>query len=267
MSYNEGMSPADYAAVSGNNNRNGLFGDDLLGLIVLFALFGGGWGGGFGGGFGGGGGGLVSAWNGVETRTAIHDGFTFNNIERGIQAIQQGICDSTYALNNALMNGFHGVDNAICNLGYNVQSGFNSIGHQISDCCCTTQRAIDNVRYDMATQACDTRNVIQNSTRDILESNNANTRAILDFLTQDKISTLTAENQALKFQASQTAQNAFITANQEAQTATLLRRLGADCPTPAYVVQPPTPVNFPTNGCGQVQFGGGWGNSPCGCCA
>ncbi|MBQ4606778.1 MAG: hypothetical protein IJB15_08720, partial [Clostridia bacterium] len=144
MSYNEGMSPADYAAVSGNNNRNGLFGDDLLGLIVLFALFGGGWGGGFGG-FGGGGGGLVSAWNGVETRTAIHDGFTFNNIERGIQAIQQGICDSTYALNNALMTGFHGVDNAICNLGYNVQSGFNSIGHQISDCCCTTQRAIDNV--------------------------------------------------------------------------------------------------------------------------
>ena len=162
------------------------------------------------------------------------------------------------------MQGFHGVDRAVCDLGYNVQGGFNALGHQISDCCCQTQRAIDGVRYDMATQACDTRNTIQNTTRDIIENQNANSRAILDFLTQDKIATLTAENQSLKFQASQTAQNAFITANQEAQTATLLRRLGADCPTPAYVVQPPTPVTFPTNACGQVQFGG-YGN--CGCCA
>lgn len=78
-----------------------------------------------------------------------------------------------------------------------------------------------------------------NSTRDLLENNNNNTRAILDFLTQDKISTLTAENQALKFQASQTAQNAFITANQDAQTAELIRRLGADCPSPAYIVPNP----------------------------
>ena len=112
----------------------------------------------------------------------------------------------------------------------------------------------------MATQACDTRNVIQNSTRDILESNNANTRAILDFLTNDKISTLQAENQNLKLQASQAAQNAFITANQEAQTAELIRRLGADCPVPAYVVQPPAQVSFPVNSCGQFTGYGG-----CGC--
>lgn len=255
MSYNEGLSPADYAAINGgNNNRNGLFGDDLLGLIVLFALFGGGWGGGFGGGFGGGG--LASAWNGVETRTAIHDGFTFNNIERGIQAIQQGICDSTYALNNALMTGFHGVDNAICNLGYNVQSGFNSIGHQISDCCCENRAAIAQVRYDLATQACDTRNTIQNTTRDIIDNQNANSRALMDFLVQDKISTLQAENQALKLKASQSEQNAYLTATIDASRAELIRRLGADCPTPAYVVQPPTPVTFPTNCCGQSTFGG-----------
>ena len=91
------------------------------------------------------------------------------------------------------------------------------------------------------------------STRDIIDSQNAGTRAILDFLTQDKISTLTAENQALKFQASQTAQNAFITANQDAQTAELIRRLGADCPIPAYVVPNPNCCyNYavPTNNCG-----------------
>ena len=86
--------------------------------------------------------------------------------------------------------------------------------------------------------------------RDITDNANANTRSIMDFLVNDKISTLTAENQALKFAASQASQNAFITANQEAQTATLLRRLGAECPTPAYVVQPPTPVHFPYNNCG-----------------
>ena len=143
-----------------------------------------------------------------------------------------------------------------------MQSGFNSLGHQLSDCCCQTQRAIDGVNYNLATQACDTRRAISDSTRDIIENQNCNTRSILDFSVNDKIATLTAENQALKFQASQTAQNAFITANQEAQTAELIRRLGADCPVPAYVVQPPVQVSFPTNCCGQFS---GYNNNGCGC--
>ena len=91
----------------------------------------------------------------------------------------------------------------------------------------------------MATQACDTRRAIADTTRDIIENQNNNTRSILDFLVQDKLSTLQSENQALKFAASQAEQNAFITANQSAQTAELIRRLGADCPIPAYVVPNP----------------------------
>ena len=162
------------------------------------------------------------------------------------------------------------MDTAVCNLGYQTQAGFNSLGAQLSECCCQTQRAIDGVnynlatqsaatqnaiqgiRYDLATQACDTRNTIQNSTRDIIDNANANSRAILDFLTQDKIATLTAENQSLKFQASQTAQNAYLTANQEAQTAELIRRLGRDCPTPAYLVPNPNCcyTNYGYGGCG-----------------
>lgn len=233
---------------SNNNNNDGLFGGGSggwLGILLLIALLGGGLGfGGFGG-FGGGGAGLLA------TRADINEGFALNNITSGITAIQQGICDATYAINNGLrdvgmnmMQGFNGVERGFCDLS-----------HQLSDCCCENRAAIAQVRYDIATQACDTRNLIQNTTRDLMDNQNANTRAILDFLTTDKISTLTAENQALKFQASQAAQNAFITANQDAQTATLLRRLGADCPTPAYLVQPPTPINFPLNGCGTVQFG------------
>jgi hypothetical protein len=118
----------------------------------------------------------------------------------------------------------------------------------------------------MATQACDTRNLIQNTTRDIIDNANANNRALLDFLVNDKISTLQAENQSLKFKASQAEQNAFITANQQAQTAELIRRLGADCPQPAYVVQPPQPVTFPTNCCGGVSYANfGYNNGGCGC--
>ncbi len=226
----------------------------LIGLLIVASLFGGGWG--FGGGFGGGGGAL----NGVLTRADLASGCSFNNLENGVRGIQQGICDSTYALNNSIMSGFHGVDNALC-----------SIGHQISDCCCTTQNAIQNVRYDMATQACDTRNLIQNVARDITDNANANTRSIMDFLVNDKISTLTAENQALKFQASQANQNNYIAATIDAGVAEILRRTGHSCPTAAFLVQPPTPINFPTNGCGTVQFGinggSGYGGCGCGCAA
>lgn len=237
------LTAADVAAVTGNNN-GGMFGNDWAWIIILL-LFG------YGGrGFGGGNGGEPCATQ-ADVRSAVDQQTLISKLDN----MTYGIADSTFAVNNTITNGFHGVDNAICNLGYNVQSGFNSIGHQISDCCCATQRAIDNVRYDMATQACDTRNTIQNTTRDIIDNQNANSRAILDFLTQDKIATLTAENQNLKFAASQANQNAVLMAAMDANTATILRRTGAECPAPAYIVQPPTPVSFATNGCGQAQFG------------
>ena len=258
------MTPADIAACTGNSNNNGWgFGGDGAWWIIILLLFG--WGGrGFGNGFGGGydgGGNGCGCCNPCATQADVRAAVDQQTLISKLDQQTYGLADSTYALNNTINQNFRGVDNAICNLGFNVQSGFNTLGYQLSDCCCQTQRAIDGVRYDMATQACDTRNTIQNTTRDIIDNANANSRAILDFLTTDKINTLTAENQALRFQASQTAQNAFITANQEAQTAELIRRLGADCPQPAYVVQPPQPVTFPTNCCGTVNYA----SNGCGC--
>ena len=203
------------------NNGGGMFGNDWA-WIVLFILFGG-WGRGFGGqGYGGGQGAPCATQ--ADVRAAVDQQTLISKLDQQTY----GLADSTYALNNAITNGFHGVDNALC-----------GIGHQISDCCCATQRAIDGVNYNLATQSCETRQMIQTASRDIIDNANCNTRAILDFLTQDKIATLTAENQNLKFAASQAAQNAFITANQEAQTAELIRRLGRDCPVPAYVVPNP----------------------------
>ena len=230
---------SDIAAVTGGNRNNGgMFGGDWSAWIILFLLFGmfgGGWGNGFGG-FGVGGG---TGFQGYATRADINEGFALNGITNGITAIQQGICDSTYALNNS------------------ITGGFNSVSRQMADCCCTTQRAIDGVNFNMAKGFCDLGNVVNNSTRDILENNNTNTRAILDFLTNDKIATLTAENQSLKLSASQANQNAVLMAAMDANKAEILRRTGAECPTPAYVVQPPTPVRFPWNdcGCGGNAFG------------
>lgn len=228
---------ADIAAVTDGNRNNGMFGGDWSAWIILFLLFGlfgnGGWGG-FGGGFGNGGG---AGFQGYATRADINEGFALNGITNGITAIQQGICDSTYALNNA------------------ITGGFNTLGAQMADCCCTTQRAIDGVNFNMAKGFCDLSNVVNNGTRDILENNNSNTRAILDFLTNDKIATLTAENQALRLTASQANQNAVLMAAMDANKAEILRRTGAECPTPAYVVQPPTPVRFPYSDCGCGNFG------------
>lgn len=234
-------------AYGGGYGSNGMWGDNFLSWIIILLLFGGrgfGFGGlgGFGG-FGGLGGmlGGFGGWGspyaqGVLTRADINDGFALQNLQ-----------NSQTSIKDAVTNGFHGVDTAVCQLGYNTQQGFNNLASQLASCCCETQSAIQGVRYDIATSAAATQNTIQNTTRDIIDNANANSRAILDFLTQDKIATLTAENQSLKFQASQTAQNAFITANQEAQTAELLRRLGRDCPIPAYVVPNP---NCCYNTCG-----------------
>lgn len=242
---------------SNNNNCNDGFGGgwgSWIWVILLLAVLGGGWGGGFGG-FGGYGG---AGLQGMATRADINEGFALNNITGGITAIQQGICDSTYAITNAINGGFSASQMSMMQ-GFNgVERGFCDLSHQLSDCCCENRAAIAQVRYDMATQACDTRNLIQNTTRDLIDAQNANTRQIMDFLVNDKISALQAENQSLKFAASQAQQNAFITANQEAQTAELIRRLGRDCPIPAYVVPNP-------NCCYGNPAGIGYGNGGCGC--
>ena len=253
----ECMTPADIAAVCGNNrNNDGGFGwgNDGAWWIIILLLFG--WGGrGFGGGFGGYGAGQGGCGcSPCATQADLAAGFNNSAVLNNLDGIENALCQGFNGVNTALLQGFAGVDNAVCTLGYNVQGGFNALSAQLAQCCCDNRAAIADVKYTIANEGCDTRHTIYNSTRDIIDNANANSRAILDFLTQDKISTLTAENQALKFQASQTAQNAFITANQEAQTAELIRRLGRDCPVPAYVVPNPNccynaNVTF-GNGCG-----------------
>lgn len=230
----------------GNNGGFGNgWGGDWMSWILLFILFGGYGYGGFGGGFGGGYGGFNTPnAQGVITRADLNEGFALQGLQNGQTSIK-----------DAVTNGFHGVDTAVCQLGYQTQQGFNSLASQLASCCCETQNAIQGVRYDIATSAAATQNTIQNATRDLMENSNANSRAILDALNQNYIRTLENENQSLKLAASQADQNAVLKAAMDANVAELLRRTGHDCPTAAYVVQPPTPVTFP-NYC-----------NPCGTCA
>ena len=230
----KGYNLSDIAAVTGNRGGDGMFGDNGWWIILLFLFAG--WGRGFGG-FGGGGEGLPCATQ-ADVRAAVDQQTLISKLDQQTY----GLADSTYALTGAINNGFHGVDTAICSLGYNMQGGFNTLAHQISDCCCENGRAMErgfaDLGYALATQACDTRRAIADSARDIIDSNNAGVRSILDFLTNDKIAALTAENQSLKFAASQAAQNAYLVGE--------LR----PCPVPAYTVPNPYCCNTYSGGCG-----------------
>lgn len=237
-----GYNLSDIAAVTRNGNGDGMFGDNGWWIILLFLFAG--WGG-RGMGFGGfGGGGELAPATQADVRAAVDQQTLISKLDQQTY----GLADSTYALNNSITNGFHGVDTAICTLGYNLQGGLNSLAHQISDCCCENGRAMErgfaDLGYAMATNTNAIQQSICTSTRDIIDSNNAGVRSILDFLVNDKIATLTAENQSLKFAASQAAQNAY-----------LVNEL-RPCPVPAYTVANPYCCNTYYGNCGGTGFVG-----------
>ena len=203
--YFEGEVPAITYGNGYNNNGFGNGWEGLIGLALVASLFGG-WGG-FG--FGGRGGSYGPA---PATQADLAAGFnnsavlsSLNDIKLGQTQMQNFINQGFSGINTALMGGFHGVDNAICTLGYNMASGFNSLGHQISDCCCSTKSAIADLKYATEKQ----------------------TQTILDYMQTEKINALTAENVALKGRISNDAQSAYI-----------IDRL-TPCPRPAYIVPNP----------------------------
>lgn len=271
----ESMTPADFAAVCNNNRNNdgGMFGNDWA-FLVLLLLFG--WGGrgfgGFGGGFGGGNGGNGCGCSPCATQADVRAAVDQQTLISKIDQQTYGLADSFTALNNTLNNNFRGIDNAICTLGYQNQAGINSISAQLAQCCCDTRAAIqDNttsgvmntntLSRQISDCCCDIEKMNMQSRFDA-QAYNCNTLQaidklgdrIIDYMSNEKVQALRDENQALRLAASQSAQNAFITANQEAQTAELIRRLGRDCPVPAYVVPNPNccyQYNVqPVNNCG-----------------
>lgn len=243
------LSPADVAVLSGQN-RSGDgygFGDNAWWIIVLL-LFG--WGrNGFGNGFGGNG--------GVGENYVLATDFA--TIERKLDGINNGICDATFALNNTVTNGFAGVQQTLCQ-GFNgvntavLQSSVNNerglwnLSSQFADCCCKTQRAIDGVNYNMAMNTNSLQQTLCNNTRDIIENQNANYRAIHDELVANK---LEMKNDRIAEQQNEI--NALrLAASQERQNAYLLSEL-KPCPSAAYIVPNPNccyNYNVTSAGCG-----------------
>ena len=252
-----GVSLADIAAVTGNGrNNDGMWGGDGWWAIIIFAMIFG-WGGFGGNGWGNNGGGALQ---GYATQADLQRGFDTQSIIGKLDGISHGLCDGFYAQNTTLMNGFHGVDNAICNLGYQTQQGFNNtnvalmqgqnaLQSQLASCCCDTQRAIDGVNYNMATNTCTLQNTMNSNTRDIIDSQNAGTRAILDYLCQEKISTLQAENNDLRRAASQDRQSALLTTAMSAQTQQIINAVNP-APIPSYQVPNPNVYYGCNTGCG-----------------
>lgn len=277
-----------------NGGSNGGWGDNGAWWIIVFVLFFafGGWGnGGWGGGNGG---------NGVQsalTRGDLCMDMNFSDLEGAVRGVNQGLCDGFYAVNTSLLNGFNGVDNAVCTLGYQTAQGFagvdnaictlgyqtqqgfndvnaanmqgnfalqqainadtvanmqntNALQAQLAQCCCDNRAGQKDIQYQMATDTCAVQNTIQNTTRDIIDNQNSNSKQILDFLVQDKISTLQTENQALRLAASQSKQNEY-----------LLSEL-KPCPSPAYLVCNPYTGGY--NGYSYGGYGNGYSNG-CGC--
>lgn len=247
------MTPADIAAVTGGNRNNGgMFGDGngAWCIIVLFLFMFCGWGGmGWGGGFGNNGS-NSPGFQGYATRADINEGFAINGIDNGIRSIQNGLCDSTYAITNAVNSGFSAAELSRANQQAALMQQLFAMQMQQANCCCETREAIQGVNYNLATQACDTRNQMQqgfcaiqntlnSNTRDVIDNQNANSRAILDFLTQDKIATLTAENTDLRRAASQDRQSALLTNEMATQTTQIINALRHPVAVPAYQVPNP----------------------------
>ena len=252
------MTPADIAAVTGNNCNNDSWGGSWSSWIIIFLIFAMfGWGG-FGNGFGGNGAGAADNYvlaSDFATLQRQIDSAT-SSLERKGDAINSGLCDGFYAMNTSLLNGFAGTNNAIQTSGYETRNAIqqsqitemqnaNAIQSQLAKCCCDNKAAIADVNYNMAMNSNATQNAINNgfcqtnynninNTRDIIDNQNTNTRAILDALNAQQIAAKDA-------QIAQQKQEIFglqLAASQQAQNGYLLSQL-KQCPVPAYVVANP----------------------------
>ena len=229
----------------GFGGGNGGFGDNGWWIILLFLVFGGAWGrGGFGGGGGMGGGGDLYPW--INNSEHISDGFRDQMLQTSVYGIGDRITTGFGDVQNALCNGFAGVNAAITNAQMNSIQQIYGVQSALQNCCCENRAGLADVKYTIATEACATRS-----------ANSANTQAILDKLCQLELDGYKREADALrqqlsdaKFAASQAAQNTFIQKGFSDEVDALYNRL-SNCPVPSTPVYGRTPIfTCNNNGCG-----------------
>lgn len=284
-----GLSASDVALLTGRNGNNsgaGFGNGEGAWWIIIFLIFAFlGWGnGGFGGNRGGSGdsgnGGVMDAYvlnsDFGALQRQLSDGF--NTLQRDITTVNNGLCNgfyenarltdgvnqniasSTAALQSTLCQGFYGVNTGMLQNGYETRNAISNVASQLAQCCCDIRQeiastscqtlgAIKDVNYGIAMQTNALQNTLCNSTRDIIENQNANYRALHDEIVANRLEDKNAQIQAqqneitkLQLAASQSAQNAYLI-NELRPTA-----------VPAYLTCNPYQSYYPTNlfnnGCG-----------------
>lgn len=258
--FSNGVSLADIAAVTGNNRDNdGMWGNGAWWIVILLIF---GWGGFGNNGWGNGNG--IGSTAAAYTDSAIQRGFDNQAVISKLDGITNGLCDGFYAVNNSMLTGFNGINTNIMQTGYGIQQAINAdtianmqntnaLQAQLANCCCETREAIQGVNYNMATNTCALQNAMNNNTRDIIDSQQAGTRAILDYLCTKENADLRDKVQRLELSASQDRQNALLTTAMTAQTSQIINSVNPTA-IPAYVVPNPNAYAY---GCGC--------NQSCGC--
>lgn len=258
--FSNGVSLADIAAVTGNNRDNdGMWGNGAWWIVILLIF---GWGGFGNNGWGNGNG--MGSTSAAYTDSAIQRGFDNQAVISKLDGITNGLCDGFYAVNNSMLTGFNGINTNIMQTGYGIQQAINAdtianmqntnaLQAQLANCCCETREAIQGVNYNMATNTCALQNAMNNNTRDIIDSQQAGTRAILDYLCTKENADLRDKVQKLELSASQDRQNALLTTAMTAQTQQIVNSVNPTA-VPAYVVPNPNAYAY---GCGC--------NQSCGC--
>lgn len=198
-----GLTASDVLALTKDNGN--LFGGGsggILALIIVFILI-----------FGNGGLGVgARGYNygyaePYATSADVQRGFDTNAIVNRLEGIKNGICDSGYA-NAQLING---VEKTVM-LGDNqISGGITELGYQMKDCCCTTNRNIDSLRYDA-----------QINTRDITDAIHCEGQATRALITDNEMNRLRTD-----------LQSAQLTLANASQTQNILSSIGR------YVTNPP----------------------------
>ena len=260
---NNGYSLSDIAAATGNNGDGFFGGANGWWIILLFMFAFGGWGG--------------NGWgnNGNNTANDVSYNFDIHDLDEGIRGLTSSTASGFYNTNTSMLNGFANAQQQMCNTGFDIiqainqntiagMQNTNSLQVQLADHTAAEQLAncqavnqlnsqFANLNYNLATQECDTRRAAQDIGREIIDNQNNNTREIMSFLVQNQLNALTAENQALKGQISQSEQNAY-----------LINALRPSA-EPAYLVANPYTGGYGTYGY-NAMFGGplnnGFGPGP-----
>lgn len=180
----------------------------------------------------------------------------FDRIGNRIENVNNGLCDGFYAMNTGMLNGFGGVQQTLCqgfsgvnqaisNSAFNTERGLWNLSSQFADCCCQTQRAIDGVNYNMAMNTNGIQQTLCNNTRDLIENQNANYRALHDEIVANRM-----EDKNAQIAAQQNEINALrLAASQAKQNSYLVNEL-RPCPVPAYITCNPYQSYNPCNPCG-----------------